>query len=48
MNILITALVIVGVIALLGLAASARMVKQYEDRVLFRLGRWGNGHRDSG
>src|SRR6195952_4769529 len=38
MSILITALVIV-VIALLGLAMSVRIVKQYEEGVLFRLGR---------
>jgi regulator of protease activity HflC (stomatin/prohibitin superfamily) len=39
MNTLIAALVIVVVIALLVLAMSARIVKQYEDGVLFRLGR---------
>jgi regulator of protease activity HflC (stomatin/prohibitin superfamily) len=39
MNILITVLVIIIVVALLGLAMSARIVKQYEDGVLFRLGR---------
>jgi regulator of protease activity HflC (stomatin/prohibitin superfamily) len=39
MNILISGLVIVVVLALLGLAMSARIVKQYEDGVLFRLGR---------
>ncbi|MCW2540033.1 MAG: band 7 protein [Frankiales bacterium] len=39
MNVLITVLVIVVVLALLGLATSARIVKQYEDGVLFRLGR---------
>jgi hypothetical protein len=35
MNILITALVIIVVVGLLGLAMSARIVKQYEDGVLF-------------
>jgi regulator of protease activity HflC (stomatin/prohibitin superfamily) len=39
MNILITAAVIVVVIALLGLTMSVRIVKQYEEGVLFRLGR---------
>ncbi len=39
MKVLITVLVIVVVLALLGLAMSARIVKQYEDGVLFRLGR---------
>jgi regulator of protease activity HflC (stomatin/prohibitin superfamily) len=39
MNILLAALVVVVVVALLGLAMSARIVKQYENGVLFRLGR---------
>jgi regulator of protease activity HflC (stomatin/prohibitin superfamily) len=39
MNILITVIVTVVVIALLAFAMSARIVKQYEDGVLFRLGR---------
>ena len=39
MNVLIMALVVVLAIALLALAMSARIVKQYENGVLFRLGR---------
>jgi regulator of protease activity HflC (stomatin/prohibitin superfamily) len=39
MNVLIPVLVIVVVVALIGMAASARIVKQYEQGVLFRLGR---------
>jgi regulator of protease activity HflC (stomatin/prohibitin superfamily) len=36
---LVTVLVVLGVLALLGLALSVRIVKQYEKGVLFRLGR---------
>ncbi len=39
MGVLITVLVVVLVLALLGLALSVRIVKQYERGVLFRLGR---------
>src|SRR5579875_350876 len=39
MTVLITLLVVVAVLLLLGFALSARIVKQYEDGVLFRLGR---------
>lgn len=39
MDILITVVVVVGVIALLVLAMALRIVKQYEQGVLFRLGR---------
>jgi regulator of protease activity HflC (stomatin/prohibitin superfamily) len=39
MNGLLTVLVVVAVLALLGLALSVRIVKQYERGVLFRLGR---------
>jgi regulator of protease activity HflC (stomatin/prohibitin superfamily) len=39
MDTIITVLVIVGVIALLGLALALKIVKQYEQGVLFRLGR---------
>src|SRR6266704_2691053 len=36
---LVTVLIVLGVLALLGLALSVRIVKQYEKGVLFRLGR---------
>jgi regulator of protease activity HflC (stomatin/prohibitin superfamily) len=39
MNVLIVVLIVVLVLLLLGLALSVRIVKQYEDGVLFRLGR---------
>src|SRR5579875_2018387 len=39
MTVLITLLVVVAVLLLLGFALSARIVKQYEEGVLFRLGR---------
>jgi regulator of protease activity HflC (stomatin/prohibitin superfamily) len=39
MNTLLTIIVVVAVLALLGLALSVRIVKQYERGVLFRLGR---------
>jgi regulator of protease activity HflC (stomatin/prohibitin superfamily) len=39
MDTIITVLVIVGVIAILGLALALKIVKQYEQGVLFRLGR---------
>jgi regulator of protease activity HflC (stomatin/prohibitin superfamily) len=39
MNVVIAVVAIVGIVILLGLAASARVVKQYEQGVLFRLGR---------
>lgn len=39
MKIVIIVLVVVIVLLLLGLAMSARVVKQYEDGVLVRLGR---------
>jgi regulator of protease activity HflC (stomatin/prohibitin superfamily) len=39
MNGLLSVLVVVGVLALLGLALSVRIVQQYERGVLFRLGR---------
>jgi regulator of protease activity HflC (stomatin/prohibitin superfamily) len=39
MNVAITVVVVVVIVALLGTALSARIVKQYEDGVLFRLGR---------
>ena len=39
MNGLLTVLVVIAVLALLGLALSVRIVKQYERGVLFRLGR---------
>jgi len=39
MNTLLTIIVVVAVLALLGLALSVRIVKQYEKGVLFRLGR---------
>jgi regulator of protease activity HflC (stomatin/prohibitin superfamily) len=39
MTILVTAVVVIAVLALIGLSLSARIVKQYEQGVLFRLGR---------
>jgi regulator of protease activity HflC (stomatin/prohibitin superfamily) len=39
MNVLIIVVVVVVVLFLLGMALSARIVKQYEEGVLFRLGR---------
>ena len=39
MKIIIIVLVLLGLLLLLGLALSARIVKQYEQGVLFRLGR---------
>jgi regulator of protease activity HflC (stomatin/prohibitin superfamily) len=39
MEVLIIVIVVVVVLALLGLAMAARIVKQYEQGVLFRLGR---------
>ncbi len=39
MTILVTVVVVIAVLALIGLALSARIVKQYEQGVLFRLGR---------
>ena len=39
MKILITVLVVLAVLALLLLAMAVRIVKQYEQGVLFRLGR---------
>ncbi len=36
---LVTVLIVLAVLALLGLALSVRIVKQYERGVLFRLGR---------
>ncbi len=39
MNVLIVVIVVVIVLLLLGVAASSRIVKQYEQGVLFRLGR---------
>ena len=47
MEILIIVIVVVVVLALLGLAMAARIVKQYEQGVLFRLGRV-QGPRDPG
>jgi regulator of protease activity HflC (stomatin/prohibitin superfamily) len=47
MNAFITTAVIVGLLALFGLALSVRIVKQYEQGVLFRLGRV-VGTRDPG
>ena len=47
MDVLFTVLVVVGVIALLVLALALRIVKQYEQGVLFRLGRV-IGTRDPG
>src|SRR6266498_646112 len=44
---LVTVLVVLGVLALLGLALSVRIVQQYEKGVLFRLGRV-TGTRDPG
>ena len=39
MNAVVIVVVVVAVLALIGLALSARIVKQYEQGVLFRLGR---------
>jgi len=39
MNVLVTVVVVVAILAVIGLAMSARIVKQYEQGVLFRLGR---------
>ncbi|MFY9931762.1 MAG: slipin family protein [Streptosporangiaceae bacterium] len=39
MNVLIIVIIVVVVVVLLGVATSARIVKQYEQGVLFRLGR---------
>ncbi len=39
MTVLITVVVVVVIVVLLGLALSARIVKQYEQGVLFRFGR---------
>lgn len=39
MEVLIIVIVVVVVLALLGAALSARIIKQYEQGVLFRLGR---------
>ncbi len=39
MKIVVTVIVIVVIVLLLGFAASARIIKQYEEGVLFRLGR---------
>ncbi|MDQ2837312.1 MAG: SPFH domain-containing protein [Actinomycetota bacterium] len=39
MKILLTVLIVIVVLLLVGMAMSARIVKQYEDGVLFRLGR---------
>ena len=36
---LISVIVVVGVLALIGVAMSLRIVEQYEEGVLFRLGR---------
>jgi len=47
MEVLIIVIVVVVVLALLGLAMAARIVKQYEQGVLFRLGRV-QGPRDPG
>ena len=47
MEVLIIVIVVVAVLALLGLAMAARIVKQYEQGVLFRLGRV-QGPRDPG
>ena len=47
MEVLIIVLVVVVVLALLGLATAAKIVKQYEQGVLFRLGRV-QGPRDPG
>src|SRR6202046_5597061 len=47
MKVLIIVLVVVVVLALIGLAMSARIVKQYEQGVLFRFGR-GQGPRAPG
>src|SRR3984957_20274507 len=47
MEVLIIVIVVVVVLALLGLALAARIVKQYEQGVLFRLGRV-QGPRDPG
>ncbi len=47
MEVLIIVIVVVAVLALLGLAMAARIVKQYEQGVLFRFGRV-QGPRDPG
>ena len=39
MTILVTAVVVIAILALIGLSLSVRIVKQYEQGVLFRLGR---------
>jgi regulator of protease activity HflC (stomatin/prohibitin superfamily) len=39
MNVLLIILIVIGLLALIGLAMSVRVVKQYEKGVLFRLGR---------
>jgi regulator of protease activity HflC (stomatin/prohibitin superfamily) len=39
MNALVVVIVVIAVLAVIGLALSARIVKQYEQGVLFRLGR---------